>query len=103
MEKYLINDKDRLWRSQKHVGSKAANLTLLLENGYPVPPYFVVTTKVFSHFHKELNKGNKDVADYKIAQDFFSAIKFGNRKVRPGFWKQFNHYFLNLHLFEPTP
>ena len=35
------------------VGGKGANLGEMMENGFPVPPGFVVTTVAFSHFLKE--------------------------------------------------
>jgi len=78
------------------VGAKAVNLTSLLDCGYPVPPFFVVTTKVFSHFCEELNKVNKDATSQKKAQDFLSLIKYGSRKINPGFWKKFDFHFLKL-------
>jgi len=96
LRKLLIKNTDRLCRSQKHVGTKATNLALLLKNGYPVPPFFVVPTKVFSHFYRECKKTNKDSINHKKAKNFLSSIEFGSKYITSAFWKKFESLFSNL-------
>ena len=96
MRNLLIKDTDRLCRSQKYVGGKAANLALLLENGYPVPPFFVLTTKVFSRCFKLINKSKKRSTDYEKAQNFLSFMKYGSKNMPSKFWKTFEKYYRSL-------
>lgn len=50
MRHYILKTGDRLCLRQNLVGTKAANLARLLAKGYSVPPFFVLSTRLFNRY-----------------------------------------------------
>ena len=65
MNKLIINFKSKFLKKIKNtknlLGGKGANLVLMRKMGLPVPPGFIISTKVCELFYKNKKKLNKKV------------------------------------------
>ena len=60
--KYLLQFEDTLANAVEHSGGKGANLSLLTQRGFPVPPGFIITAQAYRHFIHEGRELLREVA-----------------------------------------